>query len=269
MEPKSKMVEFTAPNELKQRFKFLPKDVWPENGQFFLSQDINVIQKEIARSRKDESAWPKIHYLWELNPVVQWVNDQVLASFGRHEAPVITLAQGLDVGEMVFLMSGLIPNRKGQPLVHRWFGVVYKGGTFYEIEELESLLKRTGLGSKAIPNSMGYLDDYFLNQKLPEAVGKAQEWMKERRRNFVNELTPKLQQQSSALEKLKGKQMIQLELNFDDLPKSGTKAQDKKEAEKRRINKLFNEYLVWVEDTMTTEEKAYIQVAAVFLAQEG
>jgi superfamily II DNA or RNA helicase len=270
MEPNSKMVEFTAPNELKQRFKFLPKDVWPENGQFFLSQDRNVIQQEIARSRKDESAWPKIHYLWELNPVVQWVNDQVLASFGRHEAPVITLAQGMEAGEMVFLMSGLIPNRKGQPLVHRWFGVVYKNGTFHIIEELEPLLKRTGLGSKSIPNSMGYLDDYLLlSQKLPEAVSKAQAWMKERRRVFKDEINNKLNDQLTALEKLKGKQMIQLELNFDGNTKSGTKTQDKKEAEERRINKLFNEYLVWVEETMTTEEKAYIQVAAVLMAKEG
>lgn len=164
MDPEAKMVEFTAPKELAQRFRFLPKEIWPKNGRFSLSQDSNVIQKEIARSRKDEHAWPNIHYLWELNPVVQWANDQVLAAFGRHEAPVITLTQGMQADETVFLMSGLVPNRKGHPLVHRWFGVVFQGDSYREIEELESLLTRTGLGSRTIPNPMAYLDDFFLKQ---------------------------------------------------------------------------------------------------------
>lgn len=65
--------------------------VFKENGAFIMSEDKNTIQKEIKASRKDEKAWPGIHYLWSLNPVVEWINDKLLAAFGRHEAPVIKL----------------------------------------------------------------------------------------------------------------------------------------------------------------------------------
>jgi superfamily II DNA or RNA helicase len=269
MDPEAKMVEFTAPKELEQRFRFLPREIWPENGQFSLSQDRNVIQKEIVRSRKDEHAWPNIHYLWELNPVVQWANDQVLATFGRHEAPVITLTQGLSADETIFLMSGLVPNRKGHPLVHRWFGGVFRGDAFQEIEELETLLARTGLGSRAIPNPMSYLDDFFLKQLLPKAVEKAREWMKAQRNAFEDVINLKLNDHLTALEKLRGRQVRQLELRFDDLKQSAKTVQGRKEEEKRRIDKLFDEYLDWVQETMTTEEHAFIQVAAVLVGQKG
>ncbi|MBF0177681.1 MAG: DEAD/DEAH box helicase [Magnetococcales bacterium] len=267
IDAKSKMVEFTAPRELQQRFDFLPREIWPENGRFFLSQDITVLQKEMARSRKDERAWPTIHYLWELHPVMQWVNDQILAAFGRHEAPVITLSQGLRADETVFLMSGLIPNRKGHPLVHHWFGAVFQGDAWREIEALQPLLTRTGLGSRPIPNRSAFLDDFFLGQLLPKAVKKAQQWMQEQRKIFEDAINPKLEKHVRDLDRLRGCQMRQLELKFDDIEQPAKIILSRKEEEKRRIDRLFDEYLDWVQETMTTEEQAYIQVAAVLVGQ--
>ena len=60
-----------------------------------LSADRQMIQNEIKRSRKDENAWPRIHYLWPHNPVLEWINDKVVSGFGRHEAPVLTLSDKL------------------------------------------------------------------------------------------------------------------------------------------------------------------------------
>ena len=265
----AKMVEFTAPRELEHRFRFLPREIWPKNGQFFLSQDRTVIQKEIARSRKDEHAWPTIHYLWALNPVVQWVNDQVLAAFGRHEAPVITLVHGLQPEETVFLMSGLVPNRKGHPLVHHWFGVVFSGNVYREIEELEPLLARTLLGRRPIPNRLPWMDDVFLVQLLPKAVEKAQQWMKERRNHFENTINTKLNEHLKNLDTLRGRQMRQLEFKFDDLQQPAQIVENRKDQEKRRIDKLFDEYLDWIQETMTTEGRAHIQVAAVLVGEQG
>lgn len=269
VDARTKMVEFTAPKELEQRFRFLPKEIWPENGRFFLSQDRDMIQKEISRSRKDEHAWPNIHYLWELNPVVQWVNDQVLSAFGRHEAPVIALPHGLQANETVFLMSGLVPNRKGHPLVHQWFGVVFIGDAYQEIEELAALLARTQLGIRQVPNRLAFLDDFFLSRLLPKAVEQAQDWMKDRRNAFESTINPKLNEHLKNLDKLRGRQMVQLALKFDDLQQPAQILQNRKDQEKRRIDKLFDDYLEWVEETMTTEEQAYIQVAAVLVGQQG
>ena len=129
--PDEQRVELSAPEDLAHRFRFLPTEIWPEDGFFMLSANKKVIQEEIKRSRKEEKAWPRIHYLWALNPVLEWVNDKVLAAFGRHQAPVLTLPEALEADEVTFVLSGLIPNRKSHPLVQRWFGCTFRTGQFF------------------------------------------------------------------------------------------------------------------------------------------
>ena len=99
--PDERRIDMTAPEELKHRFRYYPREIWPEDGAFILSGNSTVIQKEMQRSRKDEKAWPRIHYLWQLCPVVEWVNDKLLASFGRHEAPVLNLQVVLAPNETI------------------------------------------------------------------------------------------------------------------------------------------------------------------------
>lgn len=107
--PGEQRADLTPTEELEQRFHSLPREIWPEDGAFTLSVRQEVSQEEIKRSRKDKTAWPRIHYLWPLNPIMEWVNDRVLAAFGRREAPVIILPGALAAGESIFVLSGLIP----------------------------------------------------------------------------------------------------------------------------------------------------------------
>ncbi len=256
-------IDLTPPEELKQRFRFLPREIWQEDGTFTLSADQNAIQKEIKRSRKDETAWPRIHYLWPLNPVVEWVNDKVLAAFGRHEAPVLVLQRALEPGEVVFVLSGLIPNRKSHPLVHRWFGVSFKNGRFDGIEDFDTLLARTGLAKQAFPNPGEEVDMESLQRLLPEAVARAKEWMTRQRKAFEDAINDKLNEHLRALERLKKRQFIQLEIRFESSSSRQKLALGRKEKERREIDRVFDEYLNWIEDTMTTEDNPYIQVVAV------
>jgi len=39
--------------------------------------------------------------------------------------------------------------------------------------------------------------------------------------------------------------------------------QGRKEKERREIDRIFDEYFNWIEETMTTEDNPYIQVVAV------
>jgi len=262
-DPENQRIELTAPEDLQYRFRYLPKEIWPEDGYFILSSDKKAIQDEIKRSRKDEKAWPRIHYLWPLNPVVEWINDKVLSSFARHEAPILILQDALEQGEVVFLLSGLIPNRKGHPLIHRWFGAVFVADKFKAIEEFDSLLERTGLGKKSFPNPGGNVHIKFLQSLLPEAVKQARIWLSEQRKVFEEKINKKLNEQYTALERLKKKQYMQLEFRFEDSKQPERLVQARKEKERREIDRIFDEYLEWVEDTMTTEDNPYIQVIAV------
>lgn len=258
-----RMMELTAPEDLRYRFRYLPSEIWPEDGVFTMSADTGVIQKEIARSRKEEKAWPRVHYLWPLNPVVEWANDKVLATFKRHEAPVLCLHGVLEPEEVVYVVSGLVPNRKSHPLIHRWFGVAFQNGTFKEIEDFEALKDRLGLGDKTFPNQGDEVDVDRLKALLPEAVDQAYLWMKTCRDNFEAVINEKLNEQLNALERLRSKQHSQLDRRFDNIKQSEKLVRARKEKERREIDRVFDEFIEWVEETMTTEEKPYIQVVAV------
>jgi ERCC4-related helicase len=252
-------VILTATKDLKHRLRYiLPREVWPGDDTFVFSSDRDVIQKEIKRSRKDENAWPRIHYLWQHNPVLEWINDKVVAGFGRHEAPVLSLQGALSAGDIVFILSGLIPNLKGHPLVHRWFGVTFQHGTFQKIETFEKILIRTGLGKKSFPNRGESIDIESIRSVLSVAIKQARQYMSEERKTFEDTINKKLNEQLNALERLKGKHHEQLELFYMD-----KKQVSRKDQEKREIDRKFDESIKWVEDTMTTEDNPFIQVIAV------
>jgi superfamily II DNA or RNA helicase len=256
-------IDLTPPEELKQRFRCLPREIWPEDGVFTLSADQSTIQGEIKRSRKDENAWPNIHYLWPLNPVLEWVNDKVTAAFGRHEAPVMTLLGVLDPAEVIFILSGLIPNRRSHPLVHRWFGISYRNGRFHGIEDFNELLERTGLARRALSNTGAPVDTEHLQSLLPDAVARAREWMSRERKTFENQINEKLNAHLDALERLRKKQFIQLEMRFESMQQPEKLVLGRKEKERREIDRVFDDYLNWIQETMTTEDNPYLQVVAV------
>ncbi len=266
---KQKMVELVATDEIKDRFSSLPREVWPEDGLFTLSSDVDAIQNEIRRCRKDEAAWPRIHYLWEQHPLIQWVNDKVVASFRRHEAPVLALGDVLTEDEVIFLVSGLIPNRKSHPLVHRWFGVVFRDGSFEDVEEIEALIGRTGLGRRLLSNPAQTFDAQRLHKKLPDAAEMARVWMSEERDRFNELMQPKLDAELTELSRLREKKLTQLELDMAGLrDKLREDTFDDRRAQKQRgINRTFNDYQTWIRDTMQTEDKPYLQVVGVLVHQ--
>jgi hypothetical protein len=190
--------------------------------------------------------------------VVEWINDKVVAAFGRHEAPVLPLPEVLQPGEVVFILSALIPNRKGQPLMHHWFGVTFYGNSFQNIEPFEQFLSRTGLGRRRFPNKQDSIDLEALRALLPQAVQQAKKFMTAERKAFEDAINEKLEKQLRALERLRGKQHRQLELFYQE-----KKQLSRKEQERREIDHKFDEFIQWVEDTMTTEDNPFIQVIAV------
>ena len=84
--PTSATMTLDAPEDLRHRFGYFPREIVPENWRFGLTSDRSRMNDAIAESRHDEANWPRQHYLWRLHPVVAWLNDRMLAAFGRHEA---------------------------------------------------------------------------------------------------------------------------------------------------------------------------------------
>ncbi len=98
---------------------------------------------------------------------------------------------------------------------------------------------------------------------LPKAIEQAKLWMSNERNKFEDLINAKLNEQLNELEKLRKKQHVQLEFKFGGSKLSEKIIRSRKEKKRREIDTIFDEYMDWVEDTMTTEDKPYIQVIAV------
>jgi superfamily II DNA or RNA helicase len=257
-------ITLTVPSELAQRLRFLPPEIEIRDDQITLTSDRQRIQEEIALCRKEDRMWPELHLLWEQHPVADWINDKALSAFNRHEAPVLTVPERLKRGEALFVVTGLIPNRKGQPLIHSWFGLRYRKGALDEKLDLDDVIRISGLGKAPIPqphSAEEAVDVSSLAQLLRNVVSRSREILSAARKTWEEENNPRLQEHLERLEELRGRQVQQLEFEFAG--PLGEVRLSRKQNEERRINRLFDEYIGWVEDTMTTEDMPYIRVAAV------
>jgi hypothetical protein len=73
-------------------------------------------------------------------------------------------------------------------------------------------------------------------------------------------MNERLTQTLADLERLQGKQMEQLELRLEKLVE-GVR-QSRRAQRSKQIHQVFDEYRLWVEDTLTTEPEPYIRVLA-------
>jgi SNF2 family DNA or RNA helicase len=265
-DPEERRIALQLTDDLERRFEKLPDEVLPDDRRVILSADPVTIQRSIVESRAEESAWPSSQYLWRLNPIVQWANDRMAGNFGRHSAPVVILDQGLDANETVFLLSGLIPNRKSQPLIHEWFGVVFADNQFQRVERFEAVRNRLRLNRSNIPNRQDEFDAKPLQALLPKAVEAARKEMLDLRSEFEDRINPRLNDELARLETLRKRQLdFQQEL-FGDRPSAENR--EKLERKNRETDQLFDEYYEWIEDTMTTEKTPFIQVIAAFITTD-
>ncbi len=267
----AKTVNFAVPlnlkRELEQRFRYLPREIWPESGTFTLTTDRLAVMNEIKRTRKEEDTWPKIQLLWDLHPLMRWLTDKLLAVFGRQQASVLTLSDVLNPGETIFILYGIIPNRKSQPIIADWMGVRFLSGRFDDVVDFQEILVRTRLNQEKMPNRNKPFDKESLKKMLPVAIAKAKERMHERRNAFEADINKKLNAQLKELDRLKEKQYRQLELEFVDAAAT-SRIQDKKQQKQREIDRIFDEYWSWIENSLLTEDVPYLRVVSVLKGED-
>ena len=249
-----------APEDLLARYSYLPPEVLPESRRLVLTSSGARMAEAIAESRRAEANWPRLHYLWRLSPVVEWLNDRMLTAFGRFEAPVLSGLPGLAADECVFVLSGLVPNRKGHPLVYEWLALSFVAGVFSATLTFEATIERTGLGRREIPNREQPLDLDRLNALLPEAVELAQQYFLQRRNAFEEAINAQLEEEVAALDKFKKRRLQQLELDISQPAQADPVNRQHRSQVNREVDEVCDEYLKWIEDTMTTEPSPWVKV---------
>ena len=266
VDPESETLTLDAPEDLVTRYGYLPPEVLPDSRRFVLTTNRHRMSEAIAESRREESAWPRVHYLWRLSPVVGWLNDRVLAAFGRSEAPILAGVPGLAREEAVFVFSGLVPNRKSHPLVHEWIAVSFRGTEFSGLIPFETLIERTGVGHRAIPNLQQPLDVAALSRLLPGAVGRARAHFRERRNAFEEVINAKLDEEVRALDEFVARQRRQLELDLAESRQAEPFRRRRDALARQDIEAMHDEYMTWIEETMTTEPHPWIKVVCAMTA---
>ena len=264
----------TPPDDLKYRFRFLPPEISPDNGLLELTADKVRFEQEIRRSRQDENAWPKLHYLWPQHPAIQWLQDKLLAQVARHSAPVLALPdtdavkQQLQPEESVFLVSGLIPNRKAHPVIWEWFAVRCQGGAVTEVLPARDWLQPLQLDSK-LPNRAQPVNLTELETLRQPVINAASSEMQQRQQAFTEATQPTLDEKLAELAALKARQVTQLDLQLQGSQQAEHFKAAKREERISRIDRVFNEYQAWVSDTLTIEPVPYIQIIAAFTRAHG
>lgn len=260
----SETITLTAPLDLQERLKVtLPVEARDGDHRYTLTakKDRMAAAIEQARQRKaEEDTWPELHYLWPQHPILEWLSDRVLTAFGRHRAPVIQCPR-LAAGEEAFLLMGVIPNRKGQPLLVEWRVAVWTSGS-WQLEDFPSFAARAGLVAGSLSNPAKPIDASGLQTRLPEAVAAMDRHMKGRQETFAADLSLRLAGTLADLEKLQGRQFEQLELRFAASQQAEQFKRTPREQRIQHIRRVFDDYRQWVKDTMTTEPQPFLQVLA-------
>jgi superfamily II DNA or RNA helicase len=260
------IITITAPRDLQERLRQLPREVQAENDHYALCADPARVAQAIETARQaraEEASWPKLHYLWQQHPIMEWLGDRILTHFGRHRAPLLQSAN-LHPDEQAFVMMSLVPNRKGQPLLVEWQVATRRNGNAFSLEPFVSFAVRAGLKAGQLPNrghTLG-LDGTTseMQQALPKAVQAMHAYMVRQQTAFSSRLTKRLESTLADLQRLQSRQIEQLELQLEsqlEMVKRGRFQQ-----RSQQINRVFDDYRQWVHDTLTTEPQPWIQVLA-------
>jgi hypothetical protein len=215
--------------------------------------------KQARQAKAEDETWPQLHYLWPQHPIVDWLVDRVMTQFGRHGAPVIQ-SHSLQPGEQAFVMLGLVPNRKGQPLLVDWQVACRLPGQPFTLEPYDAFIQRAGLQAGRLPNPGGNSPLQDLQAALPEAVARMRQHMMQRQSAFAAEMQQRLQGTLADLQRLQNEQMRQLELRLEKQLEQIRRGQFERRSQ--GIRQVFEEYRLWVEDTLSTEPEPYLQVLA-------
>ncbi len=268
-EDAERVIALTAPLDLQDRLRQLPREAQADNDHYALCADPRRMADAIETARQaraEQDTWPKLHYLWPQHPIVEWLGDRVLTHFGRHRAPLLQ-SHKLASGEQAFILMSLIPNRKGQPMLVEWqvASRVGQGASSpFTLESFDAFIARAGLKAGGLPNR-GHTSELtatteVMQSALPGAVRAMHAYMLKQQAAFSAELAQRLESTLADLQRLQGRQLEQLSLDLEK--QLETVKRGRFEQKSRDIHRVFDDYRRWVEDTLTTEPQPWIQVLA-------
>lgn len=262
VEDDTKTVSFQPPADLERLLaRELSMEMQPTDNVYALSADPKVVERAMTAAR-DTDAWPKIHYLWPLHPIAQWLDYKVLAAFRRQQAPVMRVVRGLEVGEALVIVLAQHPNKRGQPMLTEWLGVTVSAqGHIGAVSRFSEVMQRTNLQHELVANDGRALKVDHIQAALPDVIKAAQSYIRPIKAEFDTVAKERVKDELDKLKQLQDKHMQQLQLDFD--PAQATLRQQQ---QTNKINDLFGQYKNWVHETLELDDRAQMTVVTVLIA---
>ena len=159
--------------------------------------------------------------------------------------------------EIIYIMTGSIPNAKSQPLVDEWFGLLYRDGKFDKALSMREVLSVTGLGATNIPNTgdISAAAVEAATKLLNDVVNHAKEYLHGFYTDYQKRINPLIDEEIDKLGTLEEK--------HKDYQLSLFESERKKTEAERRVDELFESFTDWVTDTLEIKDNPYIRVIAV------
>lgn len=262
---KTSGIEIKLTDNVKSKIKkIMPPEAMPSDDYLRLSVDKKYCMQDMKRCMQNElaeAAWPATQYLWKLHPIFGWIEDKAGIFYKRSEVPVLGLSQGMNTSEMIFIVAGLIPNRKSTPVVDEWFGVYYKNGQFAEILTMSEIMQKTHLNSKvANVNRVTEKQIAIGHELLPDVIVQAKTVMQQKCDAYREETEPYIYEEAQRLLDLEARHK-DAQLSIFDI--STAFGERKKSEKEREIDKMFNDFSDWEKDTLEIEDNPYIRIISV------
>lgn len=252
-----------TPDMLRRLRAMVPEEALPKGETLRVSDDKAFCMAEMRKSMQnnmEDAAWPQTQYLWSLHPIITWVNDKSGLLYKRGQAPVIGLPGKLAAGEVIYIVTGSIPNLKSTPLVDEWFGLLYRDGKFVQPLAMDEVVRRTGLAGNNIPNTncIGEVELSAAGRVLADVVEQAKVYLSGYYKKYQETMNPLLDEEVEKLIALQGRHHEYYQTTLFEQKR-------KLEEKERSVDELFDRFTAWVKDTLTIQNNPYIRIVTVLM----
>lgn len=180
------LLKVTADKDLKRRLgasdnrgdvifgaTAIPTESWPENGEFWLSDDPDRVDTAIQAARNTSGYWAKELLCSESHPILQWVTQRLVMRVKRGEAPFI-LSDKFAPGELCFCFIGQVSSVSGTPLLIDAHSISFRQGGQSSHHGLREILERANfekmINTGAKPDLQAA--ELLIHSAVTESIGR-------------------------------------------------------------------------------------------------
>jgi len=280
---RERIIRLTLPEELKAIDSFgytdrgtvddryMPPEAVGPGDRIELTDQAGIVTAAINQSRAEDRAWPRLQYLWDAHPLVNWLGDRAEALFAHGTAPLCDVQQGLGEGEIAILVHGAIVDGLGHPAIDRWAAIVFNDGKVSRIEaDVSAFL--TGIGFSGDTPNPARSTSLPSSHLLEIAVDRFQSELVKARRAKQADLDEVAKGIRARLAEFKTRFDTQLSLKFGDTADSREQTgpdrfrMGRKAKQQKKIETMFQDWEKWitVSCTLAEEPNPHVDIKAVF-----